>query len=206
MSATFRLNTKKKISQNELRRLMAEQKGKIIKETSKINNPLAKYNEAGQLTCALCNSVVRSENVWQVHVNTKQHRNNVEEAKRLKELTNNFTSAVKVKKRSSSPPQPIHQEKKLKGILKNALPNNICDESSQITPKNNAPNIISHHDEEIKRAPTFVSMASKLAQKHAKQLCHETTNALQHAIVTACERFLFLHKSYRKYGNLEAWL
>ncbi|CAG9133124.1 unnamed protein product [Plutella xylostella] len=136
MSATFRLSAKKKVSQDDLRRLMAEQKGKSAKQP-KIDNPLAKYNDAGQLMCVLCKSVVRSENVWNVHVNAKQHKENVAEAKRLKELTNNFTSAVK---------------KKIKGILKNASAVPQIPIVPHI-PKNNAPNIISYHNEEIKRAP-----------------------------------------------------
>lgn len=146
MSATFRLAAKKKVSQDDLRKLMAQHKS--AKVTTKITNPLAKYNDLGQLMCVLCKTIVRSENVWQIHVNAKQHRDNVAEAKRLKELTNNFTSAkIKSQKRQGSPP-PALPEKKLKGILKNA-----SSTASNLTsiPKNNAPNIISYHNEEIKR-------------------------------------------------------
>lgn len=151
MSATFRLSAKKKVSQEDLRKLMAEQKRKTVKQP-KIDNPLAKYNDAGQLMCVLCKSIVRSENVWNVHVNAKQHRENVAEAKRLKELTNNFTTAVKVKgqKRSGSPSPNAPEEKKVKGILKNAP---VAPVIIQMPPKNNAPVIVSFHDEEIKRAP-----------------------------------------------------
>ncbi|KRT80156.1 hypothetical protein AMK59_7576 [Oryctes borbonicus] len=114
MSAAFK-NAKKKLSQNELRKFMSEHKSKTQKATKRIESPLAKYNEAGQLTCILCKSVVRSENVWSVHVNAKQHKENVEIAKKLKERTNNFTTPLK---RPLTPPleQPT---KKLKSILKN---------------------------------------------------------------------------------------
>ncbi|XP_018330118.1 zinc finger protein 830 [Agrilus planipennis] len=116
MSATFK-NSKRKLSQNELRRFMNEHKEKIQKTTKKIESPLAKYNDAGQLTCILCQSIVKSEAVWTVHINCKQHRLNIEKAKQLKEKTKNFTTPVK---RTATPQTPEVPEKKLKGILKNA--------------------------------------------------------------------------------------
>ncbi|XP_053603400.1 zinc finger protein 830 [Plodia interpunctella] len=145
---SIKMQIEKKKTQEEMRRLMAERKKKDTKST-KIDNPLAKYNNAGHLTCILCSSVVRSENVWTVHVNSKQHRENVEKAKKLKELTNNFT-VRKIKHKSGSPPKDVPPEKKIKGILKNATqPTPIVE----IKPKNNAPQIISYHNEEIKRLP-----------------------------------------------------
>nr|XP_021187945.2 zinc finger protein 830 [Helicoverpa armigera] len=151
---SLRLQIEKQKAQEEMRRLMAERKKKNIKPT-KIDNPLAKYNNTGQLMCILCNSVVRSEHVWQVHLNSKQHRENVEKAKKLKELTNNFTVG-KIKHKSGSPPKDAPPEKKLKGILKNAeAPQPIVQ-----PPKNNAPQVISFHDEEIKRTPLNVPPAA----------------------------------------------
>ncbi|KAJ8733291.1 hypothetical protein PYW08_001589 [Mythimna loreyi] len=141
---SLRLQMEKK-KQEEMRRLMAERKRKNIKPT-KIDNPLAKYNNTGQLMCILCNSIVRGEHVWQVHLNSKQHRENVEKAKKLKELTNNFTVG-KIKHKSGSPPRDAPPEKKLKGILKNA------ETQVPLIPRNNAPQVISFHDEEIKRTP-----------------------------------------------------
>ncbi|CAG9764275.1 unnamed protein product [Ceutorhynchus assimilis] len=115
MSATFK-NSKKMVQQEQLRKMMKEHK-KVLKEPKKIESPLAKYNDLGQLTCILCKSVVRSEAVWLVHVNAKQHKQNVEVAKKLKEKTNNFTTPLK---RPLTPPLPDVPEKKVKGILKNA--------------------------------------------------------------------------------------
>lgn len=119
MSATFRLGlAKKKHSQLELRKLMNQQKAQAAEPTKqKIDSPLAKYNEQGQLTCILCKSIVRSEEVWKVHINAKQHKQNIELAKQLKEKTNNFTKAVK---RPASPPPTTVPEKVPRGILKNA--------------------------------------------------------------------------------------
>nr|XP_023018656.1 zinc finger protein 830 [Leptinotarsa decemlineata] len=115
MSATFK-NAKKKLSQSELRKFMNEHKTKA-KDVKKIESPLAKYNDQGQLTCILCKSVVRSEAVWTIHINAKQHKQNVEVAKKLKERTNNFTTPLK---RPLTPPLPDVPTKKLKSILKNS--------------------------------------------------------------------------------------
>ncbi|KAI9556853.1 hypothetical protein GHT06_016645 [Daphnia sinensis] len=50
---------------------------KLIGTTKKIESPLAKYNSVGQLTCIVCNSVVKNELVWTAHVNGRQHRERV---------------------------------------------------------------------------------------------------------------------------------
>lgn len=101
---------------------MSEQKAKTAKEaapSTKVDSPLAKYDELGQLTCILCKSVVRSEAVWKVHVNAKQHKQNVEVAKQLKERTHNFTKPAPVK-RSAEPLASAVPTKVPKGILKNS--------------------------------------------------------------------------------------
>lgn len=146
---SFKTQLDKKKTQVEMRKLMIERKDK---KPEKIQNPLAKYNSAGQLMCILCASIVKSEHVWQIHLHSKQHRDNIEQAKKLKELTKNFTDG-NVKKRLSSIPPEGPQEKKLKGILKNSgdhVP-------SRLKPKNDAPIIYSHHDEQIKRKPLNVA-------------------------------------------------
>ncbi|XP_037043930.1 zinc finger protein 830 [Bradysia coprophila] len=117
MSATFKLAKQK---QNDLRRLMNEQKSKqqVTIPTKKIDSPLAKYNESGQLMCVLCKSIVRSEDVWKVHVNAKLHKQNIEEAKKLKDKLQVATTPAM--KRPATPPVAEVPQKKLKGILKNA--------------------------------------------------------------------------------------
>lgn len=141
------MQIEKKKAQEEMRRLMAERKNKD-KKPIQINNPLAKYNNAGQLMCILCSSIVRSENVWQVHLNSKQHRGNVEQAKKLKELTNNFTDDKIKNKRPAATSEDAPLEKKPKGILKNS--NEKLPYIPQ-TPKHKAPTIMIHHDEKIIR-------------------------------------------------------
>ncbi|XP_053698226.1 zinc finger protein 830 [Sabethes cyaneus] len=142
MSAAFKL-AKKKYTQQDLRRIMSETKAakqQTEAPSQKIDSPLARYNEAGQLTCALCRSVVRSEAVWKVHINSKQHKENIEQAKKLKEKTTTATASaqqtqppvvqkqpaveqlpVSTFKRPSSPTTGREVgAKKLKGILKNS--------------------------------------------------------------------------------------
>lgn len=128
MSATFRLE-KKKASQHDLRRLMQEQRQSRSDETTKkIESAFAKY-EHGILYCTLCNSVVKSEKVWQVHINAKQHKEKIAEAKELKaKITTQGKKEDPVErlqklqglKRSIEDMRSDLPEKKLKGILKNS--------------------------------------------------------------------------------------
>lgn len=70
--------------------------------------------------CILCKSIVRSEDVWKVHINAKQHKENIILAKKLKEKTHNFTVPAK----RPAPPTPeivsAVPTKKIKSILKNS--------------------------------------------------------------------------------------
>lgn len=111
---------KKKISQNDLRRIMNEQKRKLTETIKKIDSPLAKYTSNGQLLCILCESVVRSESVWSIHINSKKHRENIANAKRKKEDSAQFARPVAPApvKRPSSVEVPV-APKRIKGILKN---------------------------------------------------------------------------------------
>lgn len=68
--------------------------------------------------CVLCKSVVRSEDVWKVHINAKLHKQNIELAKKLKDKLQTTTSPAI--KRPATPPSIEVPQKKLKGILKNA--------------------------------------------------------------------------------------
>lgn len=75
--------------------------------------------------CILCKSIVRSEAVWPVHINAKQHKENIALAKRLKE---------EPLKRSISPSSTQPDPKKIKSILKNpkVLPTEIANGTPSI--------------------------------------------------------------------------
>ncbi|KAG3269500.1 zinc finger protein 830 [Ictidomys tridecemlineatus] len=74
---------KRVVNQEELRRLMKE-KQRLSSNRKRIESPFAKYNRLGQLSCALCNTPVKSELLWQTHVLGKQHREKVSELKGAK--------------------------------------------------------------------------------------------------------------------------
>ncbi|XP_051014080.1 LOW QUALITY PROTEIN: zinc finger protein 830 [Acomys russatus] len=77
---------KRVVNQEELRRLMRE-KQRLNTNRKRIESPFAKYNRLGQLSCALCNTPVKSELLWQTHVLGKQHRERVAELKGAKATT-----------------------------------------------------------------------------------------------------------------------
>lgn len=140
MSAAFKIALEKK---NELRRLMNEKKNlrAAADTTSRINHPLAKYDSAGQLTCVLCKSVVKSEAVWPVHLNAKKHKENVQQAKQLKEqLEKAPQTMIGGLKRSIEVVTSDVPAKKLKGILKNSTTVSPQDENgTQIEEKTGLP-------------------------------------------------------------------
>ncbi|XP_043802895.1 zinc finger protein 830 isoform X2 [Apis laboriosa] len=112
------MSLKRKLTQDDLRKAMSEHKKKIgvIK---KIDSPLAKYTDAGQLMCILCKSIVRNETVWPIHLNSKTHKENVIQAKKTKLETD--STKIQIHKRSSSPSQESSTNKKIKSILKNSI-------------------------------------------------------------------------------------
>nr|XP_040227135.2 zinc finger protein 830 [Anopheles coluzzii] len=130
MSAAFKFS-KKKYSQQDLRRIMSETKAakqqQSDSELKRIESPLAKYNDAGQLMCVLCRSIVRSAAVWKVHIHSKQHKENNELAKKLKD--GSAVDSVELRnapnanlKRTGDPDTGVDSVpvKKIKGILKNS--------------------------------------------------------------------------------------
>eukprot|EP00069_Balaena_mysticetus_P020505 bmy_02914T0 len=94
---------KRVVNQDELRRLMKE-KQRLSTNRKRIESPFAKYNRLGQLSCALCNTAVKSELLWQTHVLGKQHREKVAELKGVKEAAQG-PSASAVPQSASAVPQ-----------------------------------------------------------------------------------------------------
>uniref|UniRef100_A0A182TAZ7 Zinc finger protein 830 n=1 Tax=Anopheles maculatus TaxID=74869 RepID=A0A182TAZ7_9DIPT len=178
MSAAFKL-AKKKYSQQDLRRIMSETKASKQQQPSdgdsnRIDSPLAKYpfkiiflnpfrylytyNDAGQLMCVLCRSVVRSAAVWKVHLNSKQHKENVELAKKLKdtsvvkgtEPSKSSIAAQSNLKRAGTEQTAAESVpvKKIKGILKNSaqptvIENGLPDDFFDSGTGNNASSVTS---------------------------------------------------------------
>ncbi|XP_014469141.1 PREDICTED: zinc finger protein 830 [Dinoponera quadriceps] len=114
------MSLKRKLTQDDLRKAMNEHKKKLG-TVKKIESPLAKYTDSGQLMCILCKSTVRNETVWPVHLNSKIHKENIALAKKTKLETENPVKTANVTsfKRPLSPSQNVSINKKIKGILKN---------------------------------------------------------------------------------------
>lgn len=47
------------------------------------------YDNSGKLHCIICRTVIRTENIWKVHMNTKAHKINLESARKLKDGASN---------------------------------------------------------------------------------------------------------------------
>lgn len=72
------------------------------------------------MTCVLCRAVVRSEDVWKVHINAKQHKQNVELAKKSSEKLANLSTDTSTSNKRMAPPQTPELPAKIpKSILKN---------------------------------------------------------------------------------------
>ncbi|XP_035734335.1 zinc finger protein 830-like [Vespa mandarinia] len=134
------MSIKRKLTQEDLRKAMSEHKKKL-EIVKKIESPLAKYTDAGQLMCILCKSIVRNETVWVVHINSKTHKENVILAKKTKlEIERHSTTNVSTTlRRPGSPLEGNITNKKIKVILKNPskpsaqsnLPADFFDNSSK---------------------------------------------------------------------------
>ncbi|XP_011137946.1 zinc finger protein 830 [Harpegnathos saltator] len=115
------MSLKRKLTQDDLRKAMNEHKKKLG-TVKKIESPLAKYTDSGQLMCILCKSIVRNETVWPVHLNSKIHKENIALAKMTKlepESSVKASSNATTFKRPPSPSLNTSVNKKIKGILKN---------------------------------------------------------------------------------------
>ncbi|XP_034173731.1 zinc finger protein 830 [Osmia lignaria lignaria] len=112
------MSLKRKLTQDDLRKAMSEHKKKLG-TVKKVESPLAKYTDAGQLMCILCKTAVHSEAVWSVHLNSKTHKENIILAKKTKLETESPTATTRTFKRPTSPQEPT-TNKKIKSILKNA--------------------------------------------------------------------------------------
>lgn len=64
----------KKISQQDLRRLMQERKNAQSQQKQRIESPLAKYDEKGKLSCVLCLVQIKDESLWSSHLISKIHK------------------------------------------------------------------------------------------------------------------------------------
>lgn len=57
---------------DDVRSMMRGKKAMMAKK--KVRHPMARYGASGNLICVLCNTVIKSENLWQAHLLGKRHR------------------------------------------------------------------------------------------------------------------------------------
>ncbi|KAG2197618.1 hypothetical protein INT47_006681 [Mucor saturninus] len=82
----------------DVRRLLKKQQDERNK-IKKVTHPFAKYDETSRLMCIVCNSPVKSEAVWQAHLGSLGHRDNIQKLKALKQQ-----QQQSLKRRAPSPP------------------------------------------------------------------------------------------------------
>ncbi|KAF7491488.1 U6 snRNA-associated Sm-like protein LSm2 [Sarcoptes scabiei] len=110
--------------QQQLRQLMQE-KARSKKTDSRIESPLAKYDEQNNLWCIVCNQKINSELIWETHLIGKSHKTRLQDLKtKKKELS------TKILKRNGN----ISNVKETKISIKpmNNLPSNFFDDDADV--------------------------------------------------------------------------
>lgn len=90
----------------DIRKLLKKQQSERSTK-QKVSHPFAKYDEQGRLICIVCNSPVKNETVWQAHLGSQVHRDNIQKLKALKHQQQQQS----LKRKAPSPP-PISQQKR----------------------------------------------------------------------------------------------
>ncbi|KAI8115964.1 hypothetical protein FF38_12918 [Lucilia cuprina] len=101
------------------------------------------YDSKGNMICVICNSLIKSVAIWKVHVNSKLHKTNLEEAKKImctKVLDKPLEKKICRKKESNT---PLHLNKLIeetsttnkKEILSSKLSTTVLIESSDLLPE-----------------------------------------------------------------------
>ncbi|OWF36265.1 zinc finger protein 830-like [Mizuhopecten yessoensis] len=123
---------KKVVSKDDLRRLMKEKKATVA-TTKRIEHQFAKYNSVDQLVCVICNTVIKSGQLWPSHLQSRQHK---EKLTQVKPAVDTFTTGVK---RGLPQQSNSHEDsKRLRGNGQSAksstnsgLPSDFFDNKSQ---------------------------------------------------------------------------
>ncbi|CAH1774685.1 unnamed protein product, partial [Owenia fusiformis] len=131
----FNMAGKKKVSKDDLRRLMKESRSSTAKN-QRIDSPLAKYNALGQLVCIVCNIHLKSEKLWNAHLMGRSHKEKHAALKAKQEAINrggvvpSMAPPTKAAKRKLEQQTNNIPEKKPKGILVNKSTLGLGDYSS----------------------------------------------------------------------------
>ena len=97
----------KKLSQEELRRLMKET---AAANKTRITSTYAKYNTLDQLTCTLCCTVIKSDKLWKAHLLSRIHK------QKLENLATSSKLPTK-RQREETLTQPVLKKQKLEAAV-----------------------------------------------------------------------------------------
>lgn len=165
----------------------------------RIESPLAKYNSIGQLTCIICNQVVKSELIWNAHLNSKQHLENKNKLKsqlaggtKAQEQTtskaSNDNSAFKRPISTITPSQSEtsndlnNKKQKLDNLVKkDSKSPKVVAESDAVTPKTN--------DKKKENATEIIE--TKMDTSSSNQEQNQVQNALISSSATAIPEGFF---------------
>lgn len=109
-----------------------------LKSQKKIDSPLAKYNSIGQLSCIVCNQVVKSELMWNAHLNSKLHLDNKNKMKMklvgemAKPLSTSVNTTNVASKRKSTPANVTETIKEDKSGIKKQKIDNLVKTTNSI--------------------------------------------------------------------------
>ncbi|KPM09451.1 hypothetical protein QR98_0079870 [Sarcoptes scabiei] len=131
--------------QQQLRQLMQE-KARSKKTDSRIESPLAKYDEQNNLWCIVCNQKINSELIWETHLIGKSHKTRLQDLKtKKKELS------TKILKRSLDLPVEDESSRKISKISLKIDGNisNVKETKISIKPMNNLPSNFFDDDADV---------------------------------------------------------
>ncbi|KAJ3222834.1 hypothetical protein HK099_001851 [Clydaea vesicula] len=118
---------------------------KLDKKSQKINSPLASYS-TGKLQCIVCNTIIKSENLWLAHLHSSSHTKNLNKLKKRKVEASssegdNSTKKAKlndvgaaVKNDKSSPVKKFNTENEKSSIEVSSDEDDEQDETSDLPP------------------------------------------------------------------------
>lgn len=91
-----------KVKQDDLRKLMRERR-EASRQGIKVDSPFAKYNSLGQLSCSICNVVVKGSNLWGTHIAGKIHKESLSKQKKTPSSDLKAVVNVGVKRTAEQP-------------------------------------------------------------------------------------------------------
>jgi len=109
----------------DMRSLMQQRKQATVEPARRVDSPLARYSAAGQLSCVVCRTPVKSELAWTGHLASRSHKEHVAALRSQGEKRPAADNQRPTKRARPGIPDGFFQTPApppKKGILKNAPP------------------------------------------------------------------------------------